>query len=225
MAVEENLVPPAKYIFLITAGLVTMMAIGGALGFSDFAKSFLVSMDEMAAWERGGNTPLAGPDGKVTLDLAIDMKTEINNTHGIVYWYLNVTVELNSTMADVMGNLSEAKYVELRIYDLQNVSQWTTVKDTNVSNYLWDVEYGNFSGFMYISSIGGVAEDPGSMKQWLTYRWVEDKGVFEYVTLSSSRFLPSNGDKIVLLYSELGIYPSDCCSGASVQYEDYTGPK
>lgn len=225
MAAEENLVPPAKYIFLIAAGLIIMMAIGGALGFADVAVAFQKTLDEMVARETGVAPPSAGPDGRVTLDLAIDMKTNLNSTHGLVYWYLNVTVDLNSTMAEVMGNISTARVVELRVYNLQNSSQWETIYDTNVSNYVWDVEYRSFAGFTYISSIGGVAEDPGTMKQWLTYRWVEGTGKFEYVPQSTSKFMPSNGDKIVLLYSEPEVLPLDCCSGASFQYEDYTGPK
>src|SRR5512136_508220 len=162
MATEESLVPPAKYIFLIAAGLIILMGVGGALGFSGFAANFLKTMDTYTAWETGITAPEAGPDGKVWVDLAIDMKRNLNDTHGIVYWYVNISVNINSTLADVLGNLSTAQGVELRIYNLQNVSQWTTVRDANISNYQWDVQFGNFSGFRYIYSINGVAEDPGT---------------------------------------------------------------
>jgi hypothetical protein len=153
------------------------------------------------------------------------MRSNYNETHGIVYWYLNISVEINSTLVDVMKSLSSAQVVELRIYDLQNTSQWITIRDENVTNYLFDVEYANLSGYRYIYSIGGVAEDPGSGTQWLTYRWKDSTGSFEFLTAAPDKFYPSHGNKLVLINSQLNAYPLDCCSGASFQYEDYTGPK
>lgn len=225
MAAEENLVPPAKYIFLIAAGLIILMGVGGAVGFSEFSSNFLKTMDAYIAWERGITEQETGPDGKVWVDLAIDMKSNFNETHGIVYWYFNISVDFNSTLVDVLERLPSAEAVELRIYDLQNVSHWVTVEDENVANYLFDVEYGNYAGYRYIYSIGGVAEDPGTMTEWLTYRWKESTGNFEFLTSAPDKFYPSHGDILVLICTQLGVYPLDCCSGAGFQYEDYTGPK
>jgi hypothetical protein len=224
MAEDVEIVPSAKILLLGAAGLIIMIAVGGALGFSDVASVFKDRLTDYTAWESGYSSPVAGLDGKVMLDIGIDMRSNFNSTHGIVYWYLNITVDLNSTMMNVMGNLSKAKVVELRVYNLQNASQWSTIRDANVSNYLWDIEYVDFSGYSYISSIGGVSEDPGAMTQWLTYRWSEKTGNFDYVVQSTTKFQPSNGDQIVLLYSQLGVYPTDCCSGGSAQYVEYQGP-
>ncbi len=223
MSEDIKMVPSAKVMLLGAAGLICMIAVGGALGYSQVAVVFQQQLDDQVARETGMTTPEAGQDGKVTLDIGIDMKKNFNSTHGIVYWYINVSVDVGSSMADVINSFDKAKIVELRIYDLKNSSQWVTVRDSNITNYIWDVDTVNFSGFVYISSIGGVAEDPGAMTQWLTYRWDDSTGYFEYVVQSTTKFLPSNGDKIVLLYSQLGVYPADCCT-YGFDYVEYQGP-
>lgn len=225
MASEERLVPPTKYILLIAAGLILMMAAGGALGFSDFADDFFVNIDKMLTSQTGYIGPKPGPDGKVTLDLAIDAKLKINETHGVVFWYINITVDLNSTLVDVMSYIAQAKAVEQRIYNLQNTSHWITLLDNNVSKYQLDIKYYNYSNYVNIYSINGIAEDPGSLTQWLTYLWDARKEGFVYLAMSTSRFMPSHGDKIVLVYGQDKTFPSDCCSNFIREYEDYSGPK
>ncbi len=224
-APEKPMVPSAKVMLLGSIGLILMMSIGGLLGFSDVANVFQDRLDDASAYESGWTGPLGGEDGVVTCSIGIDMKRDYNATHGIVYWYLNITVPLYSNIAVVLDNLQNAEVVEVRIFEQANQSNWVSVFDYEVENYLWDIEYYNFTNYWYIHRIDTVAEDPGEMKQWLVYRWLDKTQNFEYVVQSTSKFLPSDYDLVVLLFGELGVLPIDCCSGSSFQYEGYEGPK
>jgi len=200
------------------------MSLGGFFGFADIAHVFQQKLDTVAAYESGWTGPLAGEDGVVTCSIGIDMKTDYNSTYGIVYWYDNITVPLYSNIADVLDNRRNAQVMEMRVFEKANQSNWYSVFDYNVSNYLFDIEYYNFTNYWYIHRIGNVSEDPGEMKQWLVYRWIDSSQSFEYVVQSTSKFQPSDYDLVVLLFGELGVLPIDCCSGSSFQYEGYSGP-
>jgi len=224
MTTEQNMVPSTKVMILGSVGLILMMSVGGLFGFSDVANVFQDRLDDASAYESGWTGPLAGDDGNVKCGIGIDMKKDYNETHGIVYWYLNVTVPLYSNIAVVLDNIRFAEVVEMRLFEQANQSNWESVFDYNISNYLWEVEYYNFTNYWYIHRVHDVAENPGEMKQWLVYRWLDETQNFEYVVQSTTKFLPSEGDLVVLLFGELGVLPIDCCSGSSFQYEGYEGP-
>jgi hypothetical protein len=225
MPEEMKMVPSAKVMLLGSICLILMISVGGALGFSEVAKVFQHRLDDAIAYETFYYVdPDMTPFTQIKVSIGIDMKENYNETFGMVYWYHNVTVNGYSNIVDVLGNLSNCELMEKRVYNLSNPSDWESTFGYNASNYIWDVEYYNFSGYMYIHRIGNISEDSGSLTQWLVYRWSNTTQNFEYIVQSTTKFTPSNNDLVVLLYSQLGVLPTDCCSGGGFQYDDYQGP-
>jgi len=224
MAKEENVVPPAKYIFLI--GLVLIAMIGGVSSFSfqSITGTFMENLAKYGRWEIGRE----GMDytGVIYVDVGIDMKNQFNETHGVVYWYNNIELMSGASVIDLLQNLTRAESVELRIYDLKNPSDWKAVVDKDVNKYMVDVEYGNVSGVRYIYSINGVKTVPGNLTQWMVYLWDVGTQGYNYLSVPPDKLYLTNKDSLVLLYDKFGGYPLDCCSGGSkgFEYEEYGGP-
>ncbi len=226
MPEEIKMVPSGKTMLLGAIGLILMISIGGAFGFSEVANVFQDRLDDAIAFETFYYVdPDMTPFSEIKVSLGIDMKQNYNETHGMVYWYHNITVMGYSSITDVLSNMSNCELMEIRVYDLSDPSKWESKFGYNASDYIWEVEYWNFSGYNYIHRIGDIAEDPGEMTQWLVYKWLDRTQSFEYIVQSTTKFIPSNNDLAVLLYSQLGVLPTDCCSGGGFQYEDYEGPK
>lgn len=226
---SENVVWPAKYIFLTAAGLITMIALGGWLGFAAFSQDFLDNLDTYEKYEMGRDSDvkyitLPGGEQVMYVNLAIDGKIQINSTHGIVYWFQKIQLKPGATILDAVHNLTNAEYVELREYELGNPSNWVSIVDTNASNYKFNITVGDVSGIEYIQAINGIEEHPGYGTFWQTYGWKESTGTFEYIYSSASKYQVSHGDNFIMLFDELNALPTDCCSGGGFQYEGYEGP-
>ena len=226
---SENLVWPAKYIFLTAAGLIAMISLGGAVGFAAFSQDFLDNLDQYEKYEMGVNNPiqyitLPNGDKVMYVNIAIDAKTMLNSTHAVVYWFQKIQLKPGATIIDAIHNLTNAEYVELREYELSNPAEWVSIIDTNSSKYQFNITVGEVMGLEYIKSINGIEENPGYGTFWQTYGWREKTGTFEYIYSSASKYLVSHGDNYILLFDVMNALPTDCCSGGGFQYEGYSGP-
>lgn len=224
---EENKVPPAKYIFLMAALLITIMAVGNGLAFGAIAPEFLknwnwINMQEMGS--RGERVLFAySQNGSpiVQIDIGIDLKRPYNETHGVVYWYEDIVLPYRSTLIDALSHLGDAKYVELRIYEKANSSNFETLTDFNVSKYSLDIEYGSIGELRYVKSIEGIATDPATLTQWMIYIWnpeMKPYPGFQYISYSPDKFEMIHLDSVVLIYDVFGGWPADCCSGGAWEY-------
>lgn len=93
MAEEMKMVPSAKVMLLGSICLILMISIGGALGFSQVALVFQDRLDDAVAFETFYYVdPDMTPFTQIKVSIGIDMKQNYNETHGMVYWYHNVTV-------------------------------------------------------------------------------------------------------------------------------------
>ncbi len=226
---SENMVWPAKYIFLTAAGLIAMISLGGAVGFAAFSQDFLDNLDNYEKYEMGRVGPIQYitlPNGEMIMyvNVAIDAKTQINSTHAVVYWFQKIQLKPGATIIDAIHNLTNAEYVELREYALTDPANWVSVIDTNASKYQFNITVGEVSGLEYIKAINGIEEEPGYGTFWQTYGWKEATGTYEYIYSSASKYQVSHGDNYIMLFDVLNALPSDCCSGGGFQYEGYEGP-
>jgi len=223
----ENLVWPAKYIFLTAAGLILMISLGGAVGFGGFSQDFMNHLYEYEKYEMGRTGPIQYitlPNGEMVMyvNMAIDGKMKINETHAVVYWFQKIQLKPGATLIDAVNNLSNAEYVELREYELTNPANWVSINDTNVANYQFDVVIGETMGVDYIKSINGIEDNPGYGGSWLAYGL--NGGTFEFIYTAMSKYQLSHGDNIIMVYGVATTLPADCCSGGGFQYEEYSGP-
>jgi len=225
MTEEKSLVPPAKYIFLMAASLIVLVGVGGALGFENFGQRFLENVGEYHKYESGMGY-IKDNSGTIYVDIGIDMKKAVNETHGIVCWYKKVPLASGSTIIDLLQNITKAENVQLRLYELNNPSNWKTYRDNNTANYNITVEYGEIAGMRYIVSINDLRNNAGELKQWMVYLWDPNVQVFSFLDVPLDICSINNNDNVVLLYDQISGYPNDCCSGVSgFVYDDYTGPK
>ncbi|MEN3054936.1 MAG: hypothetical protein ABC559_06120, partial [Candidatus Methanosuratincola petrocarbonis] len=75
---SEEVVPPAKVIFLMAIGLMALIGLGGAVGFQAFGQDFIENMNKynLAEIGRGGRlvyyeTPLG--EKMVNVDIGFDL--------------------------------------------------------------------------------------------------------------------------------------------------------
>lgn len=228
---QESLLPSTKFIVVLLLIQIALIGGGSALGFSGFGKSFLENLYQYSKTEMGREGTLqyiysTTPTGYLSVDLGVDMKTRYNETHLVVYWYMNIKLKPGATIIDLAKEYNTAEKVELRIYPENNPANWIVVEDYNVSNYPINIEYGEVGGLRYIVSINGIKSNPGSMEQWMIYVWDPNLQYFQYVAAPPDKFEVYNLESYVLLFDKFGAFPPDCCSGSlRWEYGSYSGPK
>ncbi|MDH7555974.1 MAG: hypothetical protein ACQXXL_07395 [Candidatus Methanosuratincola sp.] len=225
---SEEVVPPAKVIFLMAIGLMALIGLGGALGFQAFGQDFIENMNKynLAEIGRGGRlvyyeTPLG--EKMVDVDIGFDLNTTYNSTHGVVYWFKGVELPYGATIIDAIQNIHSAKEAELRVYNLENSSIFERIPIDDFQSLEFTVTYGSISGMRYIDEINGIKNNPGLLLQWMIYFWNPEKGEFIYLTASPDKFTLSHRDTIIIIYDLFGGWPADCCSGGGWEYNEYEG--
>lgn len=220
-----------KYILALFIIQIVLISIGGALGFSAFGNRFLENLDEYTKkYELGREGSLqyiysTSEAGYIYASFGLDMKTKYNETHMVVYWYENIKLRPGATVIDLINNYSNAEWVELRIYPIENPSNWIVIKDYNVSKYKIDYELGDVAGYRYIISINNVRNNPGTLQQWMIYVWDRKIQNFQYLAAPPDKIEVYNYDAFVLLFDKFGAFPPDCCSGSlKWEYQGYQGP-
>ncbi|MBC7113489.1 MAG: hypothetical protein H5T34_05690 [Candidatus Methanomethyliales bacterium] len=227
---ERNVVPPTKYLLALFLVQIVLIGGGAAFAFSGIGKTFMENLYKYSKIEMGREGSIqyiysTSEAGYISVDLGVDMKTKYNETHLVVYWYMNIKLKPGDTIIDLVKNYDKAEKVELRIYPIENPSQWVVIEDYNVTNYPLEVEYGEVGGLRYIVSINGIKADPGSLEQWMIYIWDPNLQNFQYVAAPPDKFEVYNLDSFVFLFDEFGAFPPDCCSGAlKWEYAEYQGP-
>ena len=136
-------------------GLMSLIGIGGALGFQAFGQDFIQNMNKynLAEIGRGGRlvyyeTPLG--EKMVNVDIGFDLNTTYNSTHGLVYWFKGIELPYGSTIIDAIQNIHSAKEAELRVYNLENSSIFEKIPITDFQSLEFNVTYGSISGMRYI---------------------------------------------------------------------------
>lgn len=205
-----------------------MISLGGYFGFSGFGERFLNSLHEYTKkYELGREGSLqylfnTDESGYIYVNFGVDMKKQYNETHLVVYWYMNVKVRPGATVVDLLGNWSAAEWVELRIYPVDDPSIWTVEKDYNVGAYPIHVKLEDFGGLRYIVEINGYRNVPGALICWMIYVWDRKTSEFQYLAAPPDKILVYNLDNFVFLYDRFGAWPPDCCSGSlRWEYEKY----
>ncbi|NHV60266.1 MAG: hypothetical protein HA492_02480 [Candidatus Verstraetearchaeota archaeon] len=227
---DRNIIPPTKYLVALFLIQIALIGGGGALAFSGVGKVFMENLYQYSKIEMGREGSVQyiysmSEAGYISVDLGVDMKTKYNETHMVVYWYMNIKLKPGSTIIDLVKNYDKAEKVELRVYPVDNPSKWIVIEDYNVSNYPIDVEYGEVGGLRYIVAINGIKADPGSLEQWMIYIWDPNLQYFQYVAAPPDRFPVYNLDSFVFLFDKFGAFPPDCCSGSlKWEYSEYQGP-
>jgi hypothetical protein len=220
-----------KYILALFIIQIVLISIGGVLGFSAFGNRFLENLDEYTKkYELGREGSLqyiysTSEAGYIYASFGLDMKAKYNETHMVVYWYENIKLRPGATVIDLINNYSNAEWVELRIYPIENPSNWIVIKDYNVSKYEIDYELGDVAGYRYIISINNVRNNPGTLQQWMIYVWDRKTQNFQYLAAPPDKIEVYNYDAFVLLFDKFGAFPPDCCSGSlKWEYQGYQGP-
>ncbi len=221
---EPELVPRARYIFLMAAVLIAVIGGGSAVGFSSITGTFMENVHKLQNYMVGREGMEFDTDsGIARVNLGIDMKGLYNETHGLVYWFMDVEVAPGSTVIDLIQNSSVAQKRQYRIYSLTNSSEWVAINDTGVGNWFFDVEYGDIGGMRYIYAINGTASDPGNMRNWMVFVWDQQNGRFSYLSMPPDVYRLSDLETVVLLYDQVNMLPADCCSGFASEYQEYEG--
>ncbi|MDI9644620.1 MAG: hypothetical protein QFX35_05315 [Candidatus Verstraetearchaeota archaeon] len=225
---NENVVPPAKYIFMTAACLILMISVGSAIGFHTFGQDFIQNMNKynLAEIGRGGRllyyeTPMG--EKIATVDIGFDLNSTYNSTHGVAYWFEGIDVIYGSTIIDVIQNLSKAKTVEMRVYQLNDTARFERITVKDPGSLEFRVTYGNISGMRYIEEINGIKQNVSTNAQWMPYFWNPEARSFVYITASLDRFVVSHKDSIIIIYDIFGGWPADCCSGGTWEYNEYEG--
>ncbi len=210
---------------------ITLISIGGALGFSAFGNRFLENLDEYTKrYELGREGSFqyiysTGEAGYIYANLGLDMKVKYNETHMVVYWYENIKLKPGATIIDLLEEYTNAEWVELRVYPIEDPSKWIVIKDYDVSKYKINYELGEVAGYRYIVCINDVRNDPGTLRHWMIYVWDRKIQNFQYLAAPPDRIEVYNFDNFVLLFDKFGGFPPDCCSGSlRWEYEEYKGP-
>ncbi|MEM0101059.1 MAG: hypothetical protein QXW34_00395 [Candidatus Methanomethyliaceae archaeon] len=227
---EEKILPSYKLIFLLFIVQITLISIGGFFGFSSFSARFLENLHEYTRkYELGREGSLqyiysTSEGGYIYANFGLDMKTKYNDTHMVVYWYMNVKLRPGATVLDLIENWSKAEWVELRIYPIENPSFWIVVEDYDVNKYSINVKLEEIGGLRYIVEINNFRNVPGALIYWMIYFWDRSIGGFQYLAAPPDKILVYNLDNFVFLYDKFGAWPPDCCSGSlRWEYEGYGG--
>jgi hypothetical protein len=227
---EKEVIPPIRYLIVLFLIQITLIGGGATFSFSGIGNLFMENLYKYSKFEMGREGSLQylysmNGTGYISVDFGVDMKAKYNETHMVVYWYMNIKLKPGSTIIDLVKNYDKAEKVELRIYPIDNPSKWIVIEDYNVSNYPLNVEYGEVGGLRYIVAINGVKADPGGLKQWMINVWDPNLQYFQYVSAPPDKWEVYNLDSYVFLFDVFGAFPPDCCSG-SLKWEvpQYQGP-